>query len=293
MANTIRNGIILSMKLSLVQMNTQLGNVSANLSTHLSYINKAIDENSDLIIFPELALTGYLLQDLVPSVSITANNDNETFNTLLEQSKSIDIVTSFVEKGSRHRYFISGVYLSKGKVLHKHRKVYLPTYGQFDEGRYFSAGDSFEAFDTPFGRVGLLICEDFWHASPPYLLWLDGADILIFISASPGRGLTESPLLESAQWVNHITQAYSSLFTTFVASTNRVGYEDGYNFYGMASVHDPNGTRLVEGSQNEERLVSVQIDLSQIIRTRTKLPLLRDENPNITLKTLKRILNKK
>jgi NAD+ synthase (glutamine-hydrolysing) len=280
------------MKISLVQMNTQLGNIDNNLTTHLSYINKAILEKSDLIVFPELALTGYMLQDLVPSVSIIPSKTNPIFNALLEQSQSIDIVTSFVERDAKHRYFISAVYLSKGEILHLHRKIYLPTYGLFDEGRYFSAGKTIEAFDTPFGRIGMLICEDFWHASLPYLLWLDGADIMIFLSASPGRGLTESPLLESSQWVNHITQAYSSLFTSFVASTNRVGYEDGVSFYGLASVHDPNGSRILEGPQNVETMVSVEMDLSQLQRTRTKLPLLRDENPEITLSNLQRILKK-
>jgi predicted amidohydrolase len=98
-------------------------------------------------------------------------------------------MVGFVEEDQRNRFYIASAYLSGGKVLHVHHKVYLPTYGLFDEGRFFAAGNGVSAFDTRFGRVGMLICEDFWHASLPYLLWLDGADVFMFASASPGRGL--------------------------------------------------------------------------------------------------------
>jgi len=84
---------------------------------------------------------------------------------------------------------------------------------------------AWRAFDTRFGRFGMLICEDFWHASPPYLLWLDGADVMLFASASPGRGLNGEPKLESSTWVEHTNRAYAGLFTAFVAHANRSGFE--------------------------------------------------------------------
>ena len=167
--------------------------------------------------------------------------------------------------------------------------MYLPTYGLFDEGRFFAWGDAVRAFDTRFGRVGMLICEDFWHASPPYLLWLDGADLFLFASASPGRGLTNQPQLESARWVEHINQAYASLFTSFVAHANRVGFEDGLNFWGGSTVFDPNGDLLAKGAYHEEALTLAQIDLEQLHRTRTRLPLLRDERTALVMRELARI----
>ncbi|MBT3240924.1 MAG: carbon-nitrogen hydrolase [Chloroflexi bacterium] len=280
----------MKLKIALAQINTKLGVLSANLDKHLSYIDKAKKEGVDLIIFPELALTGYILQDLVPSVAIRPNAKDPIFGPLLDASKEIDIVTSFVAEDDRHRFFIAAAYLSKGEIVHIHHKVYLPTYGLFDEGRFFAAGDKVEAFDTQFGRMGLLVCEDFWHASPPYLLWLDGAELMIFISASPSRGLTDSPKLESARWVDHINQAYASLFTTFIASTNRVGFEDGVSFWGGATIHDPNGERIATGPQYEEALTISEIDLNQLHRTRARLPLLRDERPDLVQNELKRIL---
>jgi predicted amidohydrolase len=171
-----------------------------------------------------------------------------------------------------------------------HHKVYLPTYGLFDEGRFFAWGDAIQAFDTRFGRMGMLICEDFWHASPPYLLWLDGADLFLFISASPGRGLNEEARLESARWVEHINQAYASLFTAFVAHTNRVGYEDGLNFWGGSTVFDPNGEQVVQAPYHEEGLTLAQVDLNQLHRTRARLPLLRDERTALVQREMDRIL---
>ena len=280
----------MKLKLALSQMNTRLGNVKANLEKHFQIIEEARQNGADLLVFPELSLTGYVLQDLAASVAIKPVPEDPVFSQLLAASRELDLVVGFVEEDIRNRFFISGAYLSQGKVVHVHRKVYLPTYGLFDEGRFFAWGDSIEAFDTRFGRFGLLICEDFWHASPPYLLWLDGADLFIFTSASPGRGLQNEPTLESARWVDHINRAYASLFTSFVVHANRVGYEDGLNFAGGASAYDPNGVVINKGPAHEEALVYAELDLNQLHRTRARLPLLRDERTSLVQREMNRIL---
>lgn len=280
----------MNLKLALAQINTKLGDVNANLEKHLAYIQQAKKAKADLLVFPELSLTGYILQDMVSTVVSRPQVDDPAFSVLLKESKDIDLVIGFVHEDRRHRFYIASAYLSGGEVLHVHHKLYLPTYGLFDEGRFFAAGDTVRAFDTRFGRFGMLVCEDFWHASPPYLLWLDGAELLIFVSASPSRGLTDEPKLESAWWVEHINQAYASLFTCFVASTNRVGYEDGINFWGGATVHDPNGDKLAEGPHFEEALIYCDVDLNQLHRTRARLPLLRDERPEVVQSEINRIL---
>lgn len=275
--------------LALAQINTHLGDLPANLEKHLALIEQARSAGVDLVVFPELSLTGYVLQDLVSTVAIRPTASDPVFRALLEASQDIDIVVGFVDEDRRSRFYIAGAYLSRREILHVHHKVYLPTYGLFDEGRFFAWGDSVRAFDTRFGRMGLLICEDFWHASPPYLLWLDGADVLLFTSASPGRGLSQEPRLESAGWVEHINRAYASLFTTFVAHANRVGYEDGLNFWGGSTVFDPNGELLSKGPYHQESLTLVEIDLNQIHRTRARLPLLRDERTMLVMREMERI----
>jgi predicted amidohydrolase len=150
---------------------------------------------------------------------------------------------------------------------------------------------AWQAFETRFGRVGVLICEDFWHASPPYLLWLDGADILLFHSASPGRGLDGTDRLSSARWVELVNRAYASLFTNFVIHCNRAGFEDGLNFWGGSTLADPNGDFLMQAPYFEEALCAFTVDLNQLHRTRKRLPLLRDERTGLLARELARILH--
>jgi len=278
--------------IALAQINTHLGDVPANLEKHLEYSRQAKAAGADLLVFPELSLTGYCLQDLVPSVAHHASQDDSIFRPLLDASQWLDMLVGFVDEDQRHRFYISAAYLSGGQVVHVHHKVYLPTYGLFDEGRFFALGDRVRAFDTRFGRAGILICEDFWHASPPYLLWLDGADLLLFGSASPGRGVSQYDKLESAWWVEGVNRSYANLFTCFVAHSNHVGFEDGLNFWGGATVFDPNGELLAQGPYFEEALTMASLDLNQLRRTRARLPLLRDERGSLVRSELDRILAK-
>lgn len=279
------------MVLALAQINTKLGDVKSNLVSHELWIDQARQKGADLIIFPELSLTGYALQDIASSVAIHPKMADPVFEQLLSASKDIDIVVGFVEEDDRFKYYISAAYLSRGEIVHIHRKVYLPTYGIFDEKRYFAEGDNFRSFNTRFGRMGILICEDFWHASSPYTLWQDGADILLFTSASPGRGVTEE-ILGSAEWVETVNRTYAGLFTTFIAHSNRVGFEDGLNFWGGATVFDPDGKLIARAPFNEEGITLAELDLNQLRRTRIRLPMLRDERSDIVMRELQRINNK-
>ncbi len=280
----------MKINLALAQINTHLGAIERNLEHHLELIQQARQMKADLVLFPELSLTGYVLQDLTPSVAHSPVPEDPLFKILLRESQDMDIVVGFVDEDSRHRFYIAAAYLSRGGVVHVHHKLYLPTYGLFDEGRFFAWGDQISAFQTRFGKMGILICEDFWHASPPYLLWLDGADLFLFMSASPGRGLNTAPQLESARWVEQLNQAYANLFTSFVAHTNRVGFEDGLNFWGGSTIFDPDGNLITKATYYREDLVLAELDLNQLHRTRARLPLLRDERTALMQRELNRIL---
>ncbi len=282
----------MQLNLALAQIATKLGDVQANLQKHLDFIEQARAQKADIVMFPELSLTGYVLQDLVPTVAHHPAEDDPVFQPLLKASRDVDLMVGFVDEDERHRFYIASAYLSGGRVLHVHHKLYLATYALFDEGRFFNRGDSVRAFDTRFGRAGMLICEDFWHASPPYLLWLDGADLLLFGSASPGRGVGRHDKLESAWWVEGVNQSYANLFTCFVAHSNHVGFEDGLNFWGGATVFDPNGGRVARGPYFEEALTMATLDMDQLRRTRARLPLLRDERTSLVQNELARILAK-
>jgi len=282
----------MKLKVGLAQMTPKLGDVETNLTLHLQIIEEAAEQGVELLVFPELSLTGYRLRDLAYSVALKPTAKDPIFSQLLDASRDMDLVVGFVETDHRQKFFIAAAYLSGGSLVHLHRKVYLPTYGMFDEGRYFAWGDALRAFDTRFGRVGILICEDFWHVSAAYTLWLDGADMLILTSSSPGRGLATEQKIGSARWVEHINQAYASLFTNYVLHTNRTGFEDGVTFWGGSTVYAPEGNLLVQGPYYKEALVTAKLDLNELRRARIRLPLLRDERVGLTRRELSRILDR-
>lgn len=281
----------MNLKIGLAQINPKLGDIQSNLDQHMLQIEKAAEQGIELLIFPELSLTGYRLRDLTFDVSIRPSYKEPLFARLLDASRDMDLVVGFVEADERQKFHIASAYLAGGEIVHLHRKVYLPTYGMFDEGRYFAWGNAIRAFDTRFGRVGMLICEDFWHVSPPYLLWLDGADILILCSSSPGRGVATEQKIGSALWVENINQAYASIFTNFVIHCNRTGFEDGVNFWGGSTIYNPEGRLIVQGPYYEDALVTAQIDLNDLRRARIRLPLLRDERVALTQREMERILD--
>ena len=171
----------------IAQLAPALGDVPTNLERMLSAARDAAANGVDLLVFPELALTGYALRDHVPEVAIPL--DSPEMNALREASRGVSIAFGFVEETPDHRFFNSAAYLEHGEIVHVHRKVHLPTYGLFEEGRYFASGESVRAFETRFGRFAMLVCEDVWHLPIPYLAALDGAIALLVLSAGPTRGL--------------------------------------------------------------------------------------------------------
>ena len=277
------------LRVGLAQIDPVLGDVQSNLDQHLDMIEEATKRDIQLLCFPELSLTGYLLKDLVPDVAMTATGSDPIVAQLIDRSRCMYLHFGFVEEDLRHRYYISAAYLSEQRIVHVHRKVYLPTYGMFDEGRYWTPGERFCAFDTEFARVGILICEDFWHMSSAYTLWLDGADILLLVSASPGRGLSPDARLGSSRSVELVNQMYATFLTDFVLHCNRVGFEDGLNFWGGSTVFGPDGNLVAQAPYFERALTTATLDLGTLRRARIQLPLLRDERPEVLQKALHRI----
>lgn len=278
-----------SVKIALAQSKPALGNVAANLAAHLAWVAEARQAGAQVIVFPELSLTGYYLQDLVHDVAMPATPEAPALAALLAASAEIDIVCGFVERDARERLFIASAWLSAGRIVHVHRKVYPVTYGMFDDARFVGAGQQVRAFDTRLGRVGLFVCEDGWHLPVPYLLWQDGADLLFWVNASPGRGLDEPGRLGSQHWAETLVGAYAGLLTTPLVFVNRVGYEDGASFWGGSMLADANGAIVARAPTFDEALTFVQLDSAETRRARARLPLLRDERADLTLRELTRI----
>ena len=270
----------------LAQIKPKLGCVADNLTLIEERIQRATESGTQLIVFPELALTGYFLKDLVPEVA--RRLDSAEIRRLVELSRHISIAVGFVEVTDDYRFFNSALYLEDGAVRHLHRKVYLPTYGLFDEQRYLARGERFRAFDTRFGRVGMLVCEDMWHLSASYILAMDGATTLICLSSSPGRG-TEGDSLGSASAWQQLTSTTAMFLNCRVLYCNRVGFEDGVNFWGGSEYVAPSGESLARGRLLEEDSVSATIDEGALRRERIFSPMLRDENLFVTMQELRRI----
>ncbi len=272
---------------ALAQIKPKLGCLADNLTLVEEAVERGIREQADLILFPELALTGYFLKDLVPDVALSL--DAPEIARLVALSRHIAIAIGLVEVTKDYRFFNTALYLENGAIRHLHRKVYLPTYGLFDELRYLARGDRFRAFDSKFGRLGMLICEDMWHLSAPYILAMDGATTLLCLSSSPGRGIsTDDRLGSTAAW-QRLTATTATFLNARVLYCNRVGYEDGVNFWGGSEAVAPSGIAITRGAIMDEDFVLAGLKEGELRRERIFSPMMRDENLALTVRELCRI----
>ncbi|HEX9022408.1 MAG TPA: nitrilase-related carbon-nitrogen hydrolase [Geobacteraceae bacterium] len=272
---------------ALAQIKPKLGCVSENLGMVENALERGIKEKAGLVVFPELALTGYFLKDLVPEVALSL--DSPEIKKLLDISRHISVAVGFVEVSDEYRFFNSALYLEGGEIRHLHRKVYLPTYGLFDEQRYMARGLRLRSFNSRFGRMGLLICEDMWHLSASYVLAMDGASTLICLSSSPGRGImADEDLGSTAAW-QKLTSTTAMFLNSRVLYCNRVGFEDGVNFWGGSEAVGPGGEVIARASILDEDFILAEIEEGALRRERIFSPLMRDESLSITLRELQRI----
>jgi len=276
-----------TLRIALAQSSPKLGDVAANLEQHLESIAAARAQNAALVVFPELSLTGYQLKDLVPDVAL--RGDAPAFRQLVDASRGTSVAFGFVEESADHRFFNSYAFCENGQVVHVHRKVYLPTYGLFEEGRLYAAGEHFRAFPTRHGRFGVLVCEDVWHPSSMYILSQDGAEFVIAAAASPLRGADTSGEPSNVDVWTTALKMYSQLFGCFVVLANRVGYEDGLGFWGGSRVVAPGGRVAFEAPLFESGLYVCEVDRNEVRRYRVSDPTLRSERLDITLAELERI----
>ena len=284
-------GRMQTVRVALAQIAPALGQFDANLARHHELIREARSKGADLVVFPELGLTGYQLQDLAAEVSIRL--DDPRLADLAAATEDLSVIVSFVEESADHRLFIAAALLEDGELRHVHRKLFLPTYGLFDERRFFAPGDLLRAVPSRLGvGLGIAVCEDFWHLAVPQLLALDGAQILINVSSSPGRDLAatnEVGLGTAASW-RTLMRTYAQLTTSFVVFCNRVGVDESFSFWGGSEVIGPTGAAVFSAPLYDEGLFTVDIAPADIRRERIGLPLLRDERPELQVRELDRII---
>jgi len=277
-----------TVRIALSQFRPTKGEYAQNVTRIGAVITQAarLDPKPDLVVFPETATSGYFVEGGVKELAVTAGTLARDLAAAY-QGPEIDVTVGFYERFQNHIYN-SALYAALGKkkpdVRHVHRKVFLPTYGVFDEERFVDRGqDGVRSFETNWGgRAAILICEDAWHSLAATVAALEGAQLLIVPSASPARGLGEDEDCEGqtlpasvVRW-ERIVRGIAEEHGVFVALANLVGFEGGKGFPGASAIIDPTGRILARGPLFEEALVTADIDLDALTTARSDSPLLAD-----------------
>lgn len=278
------------MKIAVAQIVPKLGDVEANIDLHLDVLEKARKRKARLVVFPELGLTGYTLKDLAGEVALDPARDPR-FRRLAARTRGLAAVVGFVEESPSDRglFYNAAAFVADGRVVHVHRKVFLPTNGIFEEAKIFAPGRDFRTFEAPFGRAGLLVCRDFLQLGSSYAHYAAGADAIICISAAPGRGVSGgSGAFETSRMWELMGEAVSFFGTCYVVYANRAGSEDGVTFAGGSFVYAPGGRLAARAKAAEPDLVFCDLDPAAVGRARRAWLFKRDERPEAVWRSLER-----
>lgn len=261
-------------KLALAQISCDRGEKTENLKKIEKTVIKAKKHSADLIVFPELSLTGYKVRDEIYELAETIPGPSTSTVERIAQKTRTHIIFGMPERSEKTQatIFNSAVLVGPKGFIGKYRKMYLPTHSMFEEKRYFRPGYQPAVFDTELGRIGLIICYDIFFPEVARLARLEGAQLIICISASPAirRAFFET-----------LTIARAMENTTFLAYVNLVGIEDGLQFWGGSRLVGPQGKVLVKAKYDEEDLVVGEVDYSDIRPVETFVPTLRDLRPEL------------
>lgn len=260
---------------ALAQIASQVGEKERNLKTMEKNITHAQRKGADLIIFPELALTGYVCRDLVYELAEPVPN-GPSIKRLAKAAKrqNIHIVFGMIEQSEKAAAILhnTAVLIGPNGFIGKYQKMHLPTHSVFEEKRYFRPGFQTPIFDTEIGKLGLIICYDVYFPEIVRVMRLKGAKLIVCISASPSvrRGFFEV-----------LTAARAMENAVFIAFTNLVGVEDGLQFWGGSRLIAPSGSVIAQAKHDEEDLIMAKINYSDLKRVEAFVPTLRDLRPEL------------
>jgi predicted amidohydrolase len=261
-------------KLALAQISSKREDKKSNLQKIEEFTIKAKEQDVDLVIFPELALTGYVLHDQIYELAETIPGPSTKRIEDLAKKTETHIIFGMPELSEKTEatIFNTAVFVGQKGFIGKYRKMYLPTHSVFEEKRYFRPGYKTAAFNTPLGNIGLFICYDIFFPEVCRLTRLKGAELLICISASPAVRRSYFEILTAARAVEN---------TAFLAYVNLAGVEDGLQFWGGSRLVSPTGDLLAKAKYDEEDLVICEIDYNDIRPAETFIPTLRDLRPEL------------
>ena len=271
--------------LALAQFQPRKGDYAGNLARIGEFLRQAatLDPRPQLVCFPETATSGYFLEGGVREHAVTAGQVAADLASAYGNGPPVDVCIGFYEVW-RSKLYNSAIYVSLGETIplvrHVHRKVFLPTYGLFDEERFVERGREIRAFDTPLGRMAILVCEDVWHSLSGTIAALDGAQIILVPTAPPARGAWPKPddvpgPASVSRW-ERLARDMADEHGVYVALINLVGSEGGKQFPGSAMLAGPRGELRTRGPLWEEAIVIARVDLDDVTRARADMPLIAD-----------------
>ena len=279
-----------NLRVTVEQFAPQRANMEANRATMEAAV--AATSGRDLVVFPELSLTGYLLGGAAQDVALPLSKESP----LRLGRGSPAVAFGMVERGSDQLVYNTGVVVRDGIVLGAHRKIYLPTYGMFDEGRLFAPGRrGVRPFDlTPDWRIGVLVCEDLWHPALAYLQAIQEVDVIVVMAAPPGRGLPDEgdryEFTSTEPW-ELLVRSTAFLHGVYVVLACRTGVEGGVTFSGGSMVADPTGFIVARAPEMEDSSLEITLEKEAIRRARASFSHLRDEDPDLVRREIQRIVS--
>ncbi len=276
------------MKVRAIQFSPCLGNVAENMDAHIGHISRAIRDGRELVVFPELSLSGYHLKDIAPDACL--QRDGAEWREFARLSKKIDIIVGAPLEEEPGIIYNTALYFSGGKWRHTHRKVQLPNYGMFEEKMIFKAGDTFRTFKIGTMTAGILICREILFPMLAYLYFIQKTDLLIGISNSPQRGIGKDGISSFQLWET-MGYVFSQFYHQNYLFVNRVGFEDGIGF-GGGSFFARAGQGICQKAKIvDEDTLDAEIRRADVRRARLSSNYLRDEQPGLVLREMQRILH--
>jgi predicted amidohydrolase len=261
-------------KLALAQMSSKRENKEANMKKIEELIMKAKEQAVDLVIFPELSLTGYVVRDQIYELAETIPGPATRKIESIARKTEMHVIFGMPELSEKTKatIFNTAVFLGPKGFIGKYRKMYLPTHSVFEEKRYFRPGYQTAAFDTALGNIGMCICYDLFFPEVCRLTRLKGAQLIVSISASPSVRRSYFEILTAARALEN---------TAFLAYVNLAGIEEGLQFWGGSRLVSPTGDVLAKAKYDEEDFVTCEVDYGDIRPAETFVPTLRDLRPEL------------
>ncbi|MDQ4093834.1 MAG: amidohydrolase [Actinomycetota bacterium] len=277
------------MRITLAQIDARPGELEANVARAAQVIADAVSEGADLVVFPELSLSGYSIGDLKEDMSLQP--EDERIAKLVKETKGAGVLLGFPEAQAHGLHiYNSAAYYESGLLVHVHRKLFLPNYATFEERKHFLPGQSSRAFPILGGRhrAATLVCNDAWQPQLAYVAAQDGAIILLVPACSAQSMFPER--YDSRSYWRGITRFYGRMFQLYVVFVNRVGTEESLRFWGGSHIVDPWGQVIAEADEDRENLLTIDIDLSLVRRRRREIPLVREGRLGLLRREINRLL---